>query len=126
MPIYEYRCDACRSRMTVLAATINAPPPRCERCGRSEVTRLLSRFAAPRSDAARMEALADPSSLAQVDERDPKSVARWMRRLGRETGEDLDDRFEEEIERAAEDVAGDNDSSAENFPGTDAPGATAP
>lgn len=121
MPIYEYRCDACRSRMTVLARTTNAPPPRCQRCGRSEVTRLLSRFAAPRSEEARMEALADPSSLAQVDERDPKSVARWMRRLGHETGEDLGDGFEEEIERAAEDVAGDNNSSAEHFPGANAP-----
>lgn len=117
MPIYEYRCNTCRHRMTVLARTVNAPPPRCERCGHSEVTRLLSRFAAPRSDEARMEALADPSSLAQVDERDPKSVARWMQRVGRETGEDLGDEFEEEIERAAEDVTGDSDSAAESFSG---------
>jgi len=123
MPIYEYRCNTCRNRLAVLARTVNAPPPRCERCGRSDVTRLLSRFAAPRSEEARMEALADPSSLAQVDERDPKSVARWMQRLGRETGADLGDGFEEEIERAAGDGTGDGESAAESFPGANDAGA---
>jgi hypothetical protein len=52
-----------------------------------------------------MEALADPSSLGAIDERDPRSVARWMRRFGRETGDDLGDGFEEDIERAADDVS---------------------
>lgn len=52
-----------------------------------------------------MEALADPSRLGAIDERDPHSVARWMRRFGRETGDDLGDGFEEDIERAAEDVS---------------------
>jgi hypothetical protein len=64
-----------------------------------------------------MEALADPSSLGEVDEHDPKSVARWMHRFGREAGEDLGDGLEEEIERAAEDVPGDGDPAAEGFPG---------
>lgn len=100
----------------MLARTINAPPPRCEHCGRAEVTRLLSRFAAPRSEEARMEALADPSRLAGVDEHDPKSMARWMQRLGRETGEDLGEGFEDEIEQAAEHAAAGGDS-AVDFPG---------
>ena len=36
-----------------------------------------------------MESLADPSALGDIDESDPKSVARWMRKMGKEMGEDV-------------------------------------
>jgi hypothetical protein len=52
-----------------------------------------------------MEALADPSSLAGLDEGDPHSVVRWMKRMGRETGEDLGGGFDEEIDHAVDDTA---------------------
>lgn len=52
-----------------------------------------------------MEALADPSSLAGLDEGDPRSVARWMKRMGRETGEDPGEGFDEDIDRAVDDTA---------------------
>jgi hypothetical protein len=35
--------------------------------------------------------LADPSSLAGLDENDPQSVARFMNTMGEEMGEDLSD-----------------------------------
>jgi putative FmdB family regulatory protein len=117
MPSYEYRSDACRIRMTVWARTIDAPTPRCQRCGGSKIARLLSAFAAPRSEQERMEALADPSSLAQVDDGDPRSVARWMHRMGREPGEDPGDGFEDDIERGVDGLAGDGASAAEDFLG---------
>ena len=43
----------------------------------------------PKSEAARLDALADPSSLGDLDADDPKSVGRWMRKMGREMGDDL-------------------------------------
>lgn len=101
MPLYEYRCAECRARFTVLARSVDAPPPSCSRCGGPRVDRLLSRFASPRSDEARMDALTDPSTFGDVDERDPRSVARWMKRMSRETGEDLGE--DEDIDRAVED-----------------------
>jgi hypothetical protein len=110
--------------MSVLARTANDPPPQCATCGGAQVTRLLSRFAAPRSEDARLEALADPSRLGDVDEHDPKSVARWMNRLGRETGEEMGDEFQEDIERAAEEVSGDGDTGAEDVPGANDLGAS--
>ena len=51
--------------------------------------RLMSRFAMPRSEEARMDALADPSTLGDFDENDPKSLARAMRKMGREMGEEF-------------------------------------
>jgi hypothetical protein len=44
----------------------------------------------------------DPTAMAGLDENDPKSLARWMRRMGKEMGEEVSD---EEIEQAVEDVA---------------------
>ena len=44
-----------------------------------------------------MEALANTSDLGDLDENDPKSMARFMKKMGREMGEDLGDDFEEAI-----------------------------
>jgi len=49
----------------------------------------MSRFAMVKSEEARLDALADPSALSGVDENDPKSMARWMRKMGKEMGEDF-------------------------------------
>jgi hypothetical protein len=51
--------------------------------------RLLSRFAAPKSEEARLESLANPGNLGGVDENDPRSVARFMKKMGDEMGEDI-------------------------------------
>ncbi len=61
--------------------------------------RLMSRFATPRSEENRLDALADPSRYSDVDENDPKSVARMMKRIGREMGEEVQGpEFEEAID----------------------------
>ena len=67
---------------------------RCKFCDSADLERLWSRFATVKSEDARMEALADPSNLGGVDENDPKSMMRWMKRMGQEMGEDLGDEFE--------------------------------
>jgi len=95
MPIYEFRCRACRKKTTALVLVRErAHEVRCTHCGGADIERLWSRFATPRSEDARLDALSDPSALAGVDESDPASVARWMKRMGREMGEDLGDDFE--------------------------------
>ncbi len=70
----------------------------CARCGGGNLTKLVSRFAVLRSEESRLEALADPSSMAGLDEDDPKSVAAWARKMGGELGEDLGDDFREAVE----------------------------
>lgn len=63
----------------------------CQHCGSSKLERLLSRFAAPKSEEARLESLADPANLGDIDENDPRSVARVMKKMGQEIGENVDD-----------------------------------
>ncbi len=68
--------------------------------------KLVSRVSVLRSEESRMESLADPAKLGGLDENDPGSVARWMKKMGREMGEDLGDDFESEIDRAASETEG--------------------
>ena len=90
MPIYEYECAKCRRRSSILTMRISEKvDPVCGHCGSTEMSRLMSRFAMPRSEDARLDALADPSRLGDLDENDPKSVARMMRRMGSEMGDEF-------------------------------------
>ncbi|HBY93651.1 MAG: zinc ribbon domain-containing protein [Ardenticatenaceae bacterium] len=100
MPIYEYRCEDCGRRGQHLHRSfsdITVPP--CPRCGSPRMKRLISKVAVLKSEEARMEALADPSSFGDLDENDPKSLARFMRKMGQEMGEDLGPEFEEVVDR---------------------------
>jgi len=102
LPIYEYRCNDCGRRVTLFwrsFSEIEEASPRCSFCGGEDLTRLVSRVAVVRSEESRLESLADPSSLAGLDENDPKSMARWMRKMSREMGEDLGPEFDEVIDR---------------------------
>jgi putative FmdB family regulatory protein len=95
MPIYEYDCGGCRRRISLLILNIHNPPPlRCPRCGSEDLTRLLSGFTRIRSEEERLDRLADPSRLGDVDEDDPQSVRRWMQRMGKEMGDELGEDFE--------------------------------
>lgn len=102
MPIYEYRCNDCGRRVTLFwrsFSEIGETPPRCSFCDGEDLTRLVSRVAVVRSEESRLENLADPSSLAGLDENDPKSMARWMRKMSQEMGEDLGPEFDEVVDR---------------------------
>ena len=117
MPIYEYRCRKCGKRFSVLTLRVSEPvAATCPKCRSRAADRQMSRFASPKSEAARLDALSDPGSLSNLDENDPKSVGRWMRKMGREMGdelggEDVDEMIDEmESGKAADGDNGDEDS----------------
>lgn len=92
MPIYEYACQDCHRKSSVLVLNPRNPSPAtCRHCGSLKLERLLSRFAAPKSEEARLESLADPANLGEIDENDPQSIARVMKKMGQEMGENVDD-----------------------------------
>ena len=99
MPLYEYRCLDCKKRSTILVLSLaNQTPAACSHCASTRVERILSRFASPKSEEARLEALADPSNLAGLDEHDPRSMTRFMKKIGKEIGEDFGDDLSEAME----------------------------
>lgn len=102
MPIYEYRCADCRRRVSIWWRTYSAAETGaavCPRCGGTELSRLVSRVAVLRSEESRLDDMADPSTFGDVDEDDPRSVGRWMRRMSEEMGEPADAEFSEVIDR---------------------------
>jgi hypothetical protein len=52
-----------------------------------------------RSEESHLDDLADPSSFPDLDENDPKSLGRWMRKMSSEMGEDLGPEFDEVVGR---------------------------
>ena len=102
MPIYEYRCADCRRRVSILWPTFKAAEAGkavCPRCGGQQLSRIVSRVAILKSEEARLDDLTDPGTLGDVDENDPKSIARWMRKMSAEAGEELGPEFEEVVDR---------------------------
>lgn len=103
MPIYEFECLDCHRKTSALVLSRDRiSEVRCKRCGSARLEKLFSRFATPKSEDARMDALGDPSAMGDIDENDPKSVARWMKRMGKEMGED----FGEDLDQAMEEEMG--------------------
>lgn len=103
MPIYEYRCGDCSKKSSFLTFSVKeALTPSCKHCGSNNLTKIVSRVAFLRSEESRLEGLADPSKLAGLDENDPKSIARWMKKMGKEMGEDMGEDFDKAMEEAME------------------------
>ena len=100
MPIYEYRCNGCGRRVSVFQRSIQSSAAAvCRNCGSHDLARLISRVAVVRSGGSRLDDLASDAALADLDERDPRSLARWARRMGRDMGEELGPEFDEVVER---------------------------
>src|SRR5438093_13599612 len=99
MPIYEYRCGGCNRRVSlffpsfsVAESRIAAGETRCPRCGSAELSRLVSRVYAHRSDDAQLDDLTDDAGglMDGLDENDPRSIARWARRMKDSMGDEMD------------------------------------
>ena len=102
MPIYEYRCQDCKRRVSIFWRTFTEAEegaPVCPRCDGTDLTRLVSRVRLVRSEESRLDDMADLSDLPNFDESDPRSLGRWMRKMSAETGEDLGPEFEEVVGR---------------------------
>jgi len=107
MPIYEYRCDNCgRVSEFLLIKTDETFIPQCKRCKSKKMSRVLSRVRVVRSEESRMESLADPSKWGGLDENDPKSMARWMKRMGKEMGEDMGEDVDQMVDETMEEDMG--------------------
>jgi len=102
VPIYEYRCHDCQRRVSIFWRTFTEAgkeTPTCPRCGGTRLTRLVSRVRVVRSEESRLDGLSDMDGLPDLDENDPKSLGRWMRKMSAEMGEDLGPEFDEVVGR---------------------------
>ncbi|MBN2357371.1 zinc ribbon domain-containing protein [candidate division KSB1 bacterium] len=120
MPIYEYICLDCRRRSSIFVRNPNAQNEiRCQHCSGTRLQRILSRFAAFKSEESRLESLADPGRWGGIDENDPASVAKFVRKMGSEMGEDIS---KDEIEQMADEAAHESENGGFSENGLDAAG----
>lgn len=108
MPIYEYRCADCARKVSVFFRSFSAvTEPTCPRCGGARLTRLISRVAVHRGggDAGNFGEGGEGGDgdfdryLDGIDENDPRSVARAMRRMSEEMGEPIEPEMQEALTR---------------------------
>ena len=107
MPIYEYFCPQCNGQFQKLVRGFSDPAGlACPRCANTAVRRAVSRVSVVKSEDARFENMADPSMLAGLDESDPRSIARWAKKLGKELGEEAGDDWDEMVDQMMEEEMG--------------------
>lgn len=114
MPIYEYVCQSCRKKISLLVLNRESYSPQCTKCGGTDLQRIMSRFAAVRSEESRMESLSDPGKWGDLDENDPKSMVKFMKKMGREMGDELGEDYDQLIEEAEQEAANAGSSEADS------------
>ncbi len=103
MPIYEYRCADCQKKVSVFFRSFSAvdqAQPRCPICQGTHLTKMVSKVRVIRGAASSGgDDGFDDSMLDDVNENDPRSLGRMMRRMADETGEDMGPEFGEVVNR---------------------------
>ena len=72
MPVYEFRCQNCQSRVGIQLsyAEYGVKKVACPNCGSDKLNRLIGRVRIAKSEDRRMDDMSDPSFLGDVDEND--------------------------------------------------------
>ena len=104
MPIYEYRCGDCKKKVSVFFrsfSVVNHAEARCPICQGQNLKRLISKVRVIRGPASASGdgGDLDESMFDDVNENDPRSLGRMMRRMADQTGEDLGPEFGEVVSR---------------------------
>ncbi len=100
MPIYQYRCLACKKRFELFMSyqEYGKRPIHCTHCQSQDVQRRIGRIRIARSEDSLMDDFADPAALEGLED-DPRALGHMMRKMGREMGEDLGPEFDEVVDR---------------------------
>jgi putative FmdB family regulatory protein len=94
VPVYEFVCNQCNAPLSVFVRSVNSTVNAvCERCGSSDVRRLVSKFAVLRGPGASLDDTGD------FDENDPRAMAAWARQMQQESGEDMGPEFDDMVGR---------------------------
>ncbi|MCP4427174.1 MAG: zinc ribbon domain-containing protein [Chloroflexi bacterium] len=101
MPKYDFQCQNCDrlARLFMSFAEYDTAVPTCPHCQSQNLKRRISRVALGKSEDARMDAMMDDSALTGLDEDDPRSIGRFMRKMSAEMGEDIGEEFNEVVDR---------------------------
>ncbi|MBI5959143.1 MAG: zinc ribbon domain-containing protein [Chloroflexi bacterium] len=105
MPTYEFRCNQCGRKVTLVYKTYadyDQAAHTCSHCQSTNLTRLISRVAIQRSPISRLmsdrENL-DDSALEDLTDADPRTMGQMLRAMGEEVGQEIGPEFDEVVGR---------------------------
>jgi len=101
MPTYDYICNKCNQRFDVFLtfAEYGKKKVSCTHCKSRDVRRRMTKVRIAKSEDSRMESMADKFSGFENMDDDPKEMARVMKKMGNEMGEELPPEFNEVVDR---------------------------
>ena len=104
MPIYEFLCQNCSRKTSILVRDISASfAPECSFCGSTKLARTISSFAYHKSLKTVWEESGEPSLHPSDDYyKDPRNIGRWMENKFKEMGEEVPPQIQEKIQAARE------------------------
>jgi putative FmdB family regulatory protein len=103
MPIYEFRCNSCQQKTSLLVKSINQSlSPVCPACGSRELTRLISNFAYHKSMSTVWEESGSPDKTGPDYYNDPRNIGRWTEDKFKSMGMEMPSNVQEMIQAARE------------------------
>jgi len=98
MPIYEYYCAGCNTiYQFLIRGGRKSDDLLCPKCRKGDLERVMSQFSTTSSKSGSDDDMA--ADMADIDENDPRSMARAVRRMADEMGEDLGPELEHALGR---------------------------
>ena len=98
MPIYEYYCSSCNTiYQFLIRGNRKTEDLHCPKCSKGNLERVMSKFSTTSSKSRSDDEIS--SDMADIDENDPRSMARAVRRMADEMGEDLGPELEHALGR---------------------------
>jgi len=99
VPVYEYRCNNCRRKVSIYVKSFSEMPQPICACGSRELTRLFSTFARIKTDKDVYEdILSDSDLVKRMMADDPRALVEWSRRMEGGEGEENPE-YQEMMER---------------------------
>lgn len=100
MPIYEFRCNGCKRKVSFFVRSFSPPEaPTCSKCGSKDLNRIYSPFARVKTDQDVYSSVLDDTQLVnRMMANDPSALVEWSRRMEGSTLE-KDSEYGEMVER---------------------------
>jgi len=101
MPTYDFICNKCNQRFDVFLtfAEYGKKKVSCTHCKSQNVRRRMTKVRIAKSEDSRMSSMADDFAGFESMDDDPKEMARMMKKMGNEMGEELPPEFNEVVDR---------------------------
>lgn len=97
MPVYSFVCEECGVNFSrhLSYEDYGAARLNCPKCGSGQVRRRIGRVRMLRGEGGDLANLDDPGDLAE----DPRAMARMMREMSNDMGEEMPAEFDEVVDR---------------------------